>query len=184
MTVENYQVLLQVTILNLPRILSQCGDMDKMLCLVRLQTSIDPTNPNNFVNLREMRHLIHGSSFTIRFEHTYRLQNGMELKPGINIIMKQILTLLPGIWINILMMKVDVLVKITSANHLRITPIRDQHEMFDYFITLDSKDNWYLQWASYNAKSEIVPWYIGVEAGIPRGAYSAPCKILRFGYYW
>ena len=38
---------------------------------------------------------------------------------------------------------------------------------------------------SYNAKSEVVPWYIGVEAGIPRGAYSAPSqKVIRFGYYW
>jgi hypothetical protein len=30
-----------------------------------------------------------------------------------------------------------------------------------------------------------VPWYIGVEAGIPRGSYSAPSqKVIRFGYYW
>ena len=42
------------------------------------------------------------------------------------------------------------------------------------------KANWYIQWASYNAKSEIVPWYIGIEAGIPRGAYSAPSqKVIR-----
>jgi hypothetical protein len=57
--------------------------------------------------------------------------------------------------------------------------------MFDLFLTLDSKDNWYIQYASYNHKSEVVPWYIGVEAGIPRGSYSAPSqKVIRFGYYW
>ena len=29
---------------------------------------------------------------------------------------------------------------------------------------------------------EIVPWSLGIEAGIPRGAYSAPSqKVIRFG---
>jgi hypothetical protein len=65
------------------------------------------------------------------------------------------------------------------------TDKRPAWEMFDYFLTLDSKDNWYIQFASYNAKSEVVPWSVGIEAGIPRGAYSAPSqKLIRFGYYW
>ena len=57
--------------------------------------------------------------------------------------------------------------------------------MWDYFLTLDSKDNWYIQAYSYNATSEAVPYWLAIEAGFPRGAYSQPAqKGIRFGYYW
>ena len=65
------------------------------------------------------------------------------------------------------------------------TDRRPAWEMWDYFLTLDSKQGWYLQGYSYNAHSEIVPYALWIEAGFPRGAYSAPAqKGIRFGYYW
>ena len=149
--------------------------------------SIDPTNPNNFVNLKgNEAPYTPDLALTIRFDHTIRLQNGMEFKPGFSYHWES-----------------DSYVTIWNMDkHLNdeggcdginyfceplenFTDKRQAWEMFDYFLTLDSKDNWYLQWASYNAKSEVVPWYISIEAGMPRGAYSAPSqKVLRFGYYW
>tara|TARA_B100001248_G_scaffold257659_1_gene240569 strand:+ start:258 stop:2984 length:2727 start_codon:yes stop_codon:yes gene_type:complete len=149
--------------------------------------SIDPTNPNNFVNLKgNEAPYTPDLAFTIRFEHTYRLQNGMEFKPGMNYHWESSSYVTP--W------NMDKHVNdeggCIGPNYFcqpveNYTDKRDRWEIYDYFLTLDSKQNWYIQWASYNAKSEIVPWSLGIEAGIPRGAYSAPSqKVIRFGYYW
>ena len=75
--------------------------------------SIDPTNPNNFVNLKgNEAPYTPDLAFTIRFEHTYRLQNGMEFKPGMNYHWESSSYVLHGIWINILMTKVVVMVQL------------------------------------------------------------------------
>ena len=149
--------------------------------------SIDPGNPNNFVNLKgNEAPYTPDLALTVRFEHTYKLRNGMELKPGVNYHWEAESYVTP--W------NMDKHVNDEGGCDgpgyfclplENFTDKRPAWEMFDLFLTLDSKDNWYIQYASYNHKSEVVPWYIGVEAGIPRGAYSAPAqKIIRFGYYW
>ncbi|MBA4729765.1 MAG: TonB-dependent receptor [Gammaproteobacteria bacterium] len=149
--------------------------------------SIDANNPNNFVNLRgNEAPYTPRLSLSIRGEHTYRFGNGMELKPGFNYRWED--SSYTSIW--------------NADKHINdeggfdgpgyfAQPIetfsdrRPAWEMWDYFLTLDSKQGWYLQGYSYNANSEIVPYALWIEAGFPRGSYSAPAqKGIRFGYYW
>lgn len=64
---------------------------------------------------------------------------------------------------------------------------RDSWHMTDIVITYKPSEdsNWYVQAYGYNVTDEEVAWWRGVEAGQPRGSYSAPAMYgLRFGYYW
>ena len=73
-----------------------------------------------------MKHLIPDLAFTIRFEHTYRLQNGMELKPGINYHYETDSYVTP--WNMDKHLNDEWMAgKITSASHWKITLIKDQH---------------------------------------------------------
>ena len=149
--------------------------------------SIDPTNPNNFVNLKgNEAPYTPKLALTARYEHTWKLNNGMELKPGVNYHWED--SSYVTIW------NADKHVNdpggfdgpgYFSQPIENFTDRRPAWEMWDYFLTLDSKDNWYIQAYSYNATSEAVPYWLGIEAGFPRGAYSQPAqKGVRFGYYW
>lgn len=64
---------------------------------------------------------------------------------------------------------------------------RDSWNMLDLFLTYKpSVDSpWYIQAYAYNVTDEEIPWWRGVEAGQPRGSYSAPSQIgARFGFFW
>lgn len=149
--------------------------------------SIDANNPDNFVNLRgNEAPYTPEMSIAIRAEHTFRFANGMELKPGANYRWEE--SSYTSIW--------------NADKHINdeggfdgpgyfsqpievFTDRRPAWEMWDYFLTLDSKQGWYIQGYSYNATSNIVPWALWIEAGNPRGSYSAPAqKGIRFGYFW
>ena len=59
--------------------------------------------------------------------------------------------------------------------------------MLDVFLTYKPSNDspWYLQAYAYNVTEEQIAWWRGVEAGQPRGSYSAPSQIgARFGFYW
>ena len=125
-------------------------------------------------------------SIAIRAEHTFRFANGMELKPAANYRWEE--SSYTSIW--------------NADKHINdeggfdgpgyfsqpievFTDRRPAWEMWDYFLTLDSKQGWYVQGYSYNATSNIIPWALWIEAGNPRGSYSAPAqKGVRFGYFW
>ncbi len=64
---------------------------------------------------------------------------------------------------------------------------RDSWHMTDIVITYEpaGDQSWYVQAYGYNVTEEEVVWWRGVEAGNPRGSYSAPGQYgLRFGYHW
>jgi iron complex outermembrane receptor protein len=64
---------------------------------------------------------------------------------------------------------------------------RDSWGMTDITITYkpSSGADWYVQAYGYNVTEEEVAWWRTVEAGNPRGSYSAPAQYgVRFGYYW
>jgi iron complex outermembrane receptor protein len=64
---------------------------------------------------------------------------------------------------------------------------RDSWHMMDFIMTYKpaGDSSWYLQAAIYNLEDESIPWFRAVEAGVPRGAYSAPRQyVLSLGYYW
>jgi iron complex outermembrane receptor protein len=64
---------------------------------------------------------------------------------------------------------------------------RDDWNMLDVFLTYKPSNDspWYLQAYAYNVTEEQIAWWRGVEAGQPRGSYSAPSQIgARFGFYW
>lgn len=64
---------------------------------------------------------------------------------------------------------------------------RDSWYMADLLLTYKTAQDapWYLQAYGYNITDEEVAWWRQVEAGQPRGSYSAPAQYgLRFAYYW
>lgn len=64
---------------------------------------------------------------------------------------------------------------------------RDSWYMADLLLTYKTAQDapWYLQAYGYNITEEEVAWWRQVEAGQPRGSYSAPAQYgLRFAYYW
>ena len=64
---------------------------------------------------------------------------------------------------------------------------RDDWKMMDFLLTYEpaGKANWYAQAFVYNLEDEQIAWFRGVEAGQPRGSYSAPRQYgIRVGYYW
>lgn len=64
---------------------------------------------------------------------------------------------------------------------------RDDWHMTDITITYKPRGDhdWYLQAYGYNVTDEEIVWWRGVEAGNPRGSYSAPAQYgIRFGYHW
>ena len=64
---------------------------------------------------------------------------------------------------------------------------RDSWHMMDFIMTYKpaGDSSWYLQAAIYNLEDESIQWFRAVEAGVPRGAYSAPRQyVLSLGYYW
>ena len=150
--------------------------------------SIDPTNPNNFVNLKgnEMPYAP-DLALTVRYEHIWKLGYGYELKPGFNYHWED--SSYTTIW------NADKHVNdeggVDGPGYFNqpievFTDRRPAWEMYDLFLTLDSREgNWFLQAYSYNASSEVVPWALGINAGFQVGSYSAPAqKGVRFGYYW
>ncbi len=65
--------------------------------------------------------------------------------------------------------------------------IRPSWEMVDLTITYKPAGDasWYAQLSGYNVTDEYVPFWRGVNAGTPHGAFSAPSHyVLRVGYYW
>ena len=64
---------------------------------------------------------------------------------------------------------------------------RDDWKMMDFILTYEpaGKANWYAQAFVYNLEDEQIAWFRAVEAGQPRGSYSAPRQYgIRVGYYW
>ena len=64
---------------------------------------------------------------------------------------------------------------------------RDSWHMMDFVLTYEPAGNasWYAQAFVYNLEDEEIAWFRGVEAGQPRGSYSAPRQYgIRVGYYW
>jgi iron complex outermembrane receptor protein len=64
---------------------------------------------------------------------------------------------------------------------------RDDWHMTDVILTYKPSSGapWYIQAYGYNVTEEEVAWWRGVEAGQPRGSYSAPAQYgVRFGYFW
>ncbi len=64
---------------------------------------------------------------------------------------------------------------------------RDSWGMTDLLVTYKPDDNssWYVQAYGYNITNEEIAWWRGVEAGQPRGSYSAPAQYgVRLGYFW
>ena len=64
---------------------------------------------------------------------------------------------------------------------------RDSWHMIDFVLTYRPAGNasWYAQAFVYNVEDEEIAWFRAVEAGQPRGSYSAPRQYgIRVGYYW
>jgi iron complex outermembrane receptor protein len=64
---------------------------------------------------------------------------------------------------------------------------RPSWDMLDLVVTYKPAGDasWYAQAYAYNVTDEEIAWFRGVEAGQPRGSYSAPSQYgLRLGYYW
>ena len=64
---------------------------------------------------------------------------------------------------------------------------RPSWDMLDVVVTYKPAGDasWYAQAYAYNVTDEEVAWFRGVEAGQPRGSYSAPSQYgVRVGYYW
>ena len=64
---------------------------------------------------------------------------------------------------------------------------RDSWHMIDFVLTYRPAGNasWYVQAFVYNLEDEEIAWFRAVEAGQPRGSYSAPRQYgIRVGYYW
>ena len=64
---------------------------------------------------------------------------------------------------------------------------RDSWHMMDFVLTYEPAGNasWYAQAFVYNLEDEEIAWFRAVEAGQPRGSYSAPRQYgIRVGYYW
>jgi iron complex outermembrane receptor protein len=64
---------------------------------------------------------------------------------------------------------------------------RDSWYMADLLVTYKPAEDspWYLQAYGYNITDEEIAWWRQVEAGQPRGSYSAPTQYgLRFAYFW
>ncbi len=62
---------------------------------------------------------------------------------------------------------------------------RDSWHMTDVTVTYRPAGdrNWYIQAYGYNVTDEEVAWWRAVEAGNPRGSYSAPAQYgVRFNY--
>ena len=64
----------------------------------------------------------------------------------------------------------------------------DSWDMVDLIVNIQASwrmRNYYAQAYAYNVTDEEVHGLRGVEAGNPRGAYSAPSQYgIRIGYYW
>jgi hypothetical protein len=59
--------------------------------------------------------------------------------------------------------------------------------MMDFSLTYKPAGDasWYAQASVYNLEDEEIAFWRAVEAGTPRGAYSAPRQyVLTVGYYW
>jgi iron complex outermembrane receptor protein len=64
---------------------------------------------------------------------------------------------------------------------------RGSWDMIDLTLTYKpaGESNYYVQAYAYNVTDEEVAWFRGVEAGNPRGSYSAPSQYgIRIGYFW
>ena len=64
---------------------------------------------------------------------------------------------------------------------------RGSWDMVDLTLTYKpaGDSSYYVQAYAYNVTDEEVAWFRGVEAGNPRGAYSAPSQYgIRIGYFW
>ena len=64
---------------------------------------------------------------------------------------------------------------------------RDSWQMMDFSLTYKPAGDasWYAQASVYNLEDEEIAFWRAVEAGTPRGAYSAPRQyVLTVGYYW
>jgi iron complex outermembrane receptor protein len=64
---------------------------------------------------------------------------------------------------------------------------RDSWFMADILLTYKPANdaNWYVQGYAYNITEEEIAWWRQVEAGQPRGSYSAPAQYgMRFSYNW
>jgi iron complex outermembrane receptor protein len=67
------------------------------------------------------------------------------------------------------------------------TDKRPSWSTVDLFLTYNPPGdaNWYAQAYMYNATDEEISWWRGMEAGTPRGAYSAPSQWgIRVEYFW
>ena len=154
--------------------------------------------PENAVNLKGNETPYSPNlAFTIRYEHTFNLGTMGTLAPSINYHWQaeDYLTIWnadkhvndPGGYGTGVG---DSFVDLPGYFSDSVDEFGDQRGSWDMVdLTLTYKpageSNYYVQAYAYNVTDEEVAWFRGVEAGNPRGAYSAPSQYgIRIGYFW
>jgi len=138
-------------------------------------------------------------AFTVRYEHTFDLGRYGQLTPSVNFHWQDedYLTIWnadkhlndPGGYGSGFSGNGDFVddPAFFSEDIRTFTDKREAWHMTDVLLTYKPSPSapWYIQAYGYNVTEEEIAWWRGMEAGQPRGSYSAPAQYgVRFGYFW